>query len=194
MRDELCKKDKEVVVMGGSFGSIEALQVIIASFPAACRARIVIALHQYRHGADGLAQILARQSALPVMTINDKDRIHSGRIYVAPANYHLLLEADETFSLNTDAPVQFARPSLDVFFESAALVYGDRLAAALLSGASADGALGLRAVKERGGWVACQDPATAVSPIMPQAGMEAVKVDCVGSPQVLGERMATLCL
>jgi two-component system chemotaxis response regulator CheB len=98
-------------------------------------------------------------------------------VYLAPADYHLLVESDRTFALSTEGPVRYARPSIDVLFESAADVYGDKVAGVLLTGASADGARGAQRIKQRGGWLIVQDPATAESRVLPNAGLAAAQAD-----------------
>jgi two-component system chemotaxis response regulator CheB len=115
---------------------------------------------------------LQSHCALPVAEVNDKDRIIAGRVYLAPADYHLLVDVGH-FALSTDARVCYARPSIDVLFESAADVYRDRVIGVILTGASSDGALGAARIKKLGGRVVAQDPATAESPVMPRAAINA---------------------
>jgi two-component system chemotaxis response regulator CheB len=110
---------------------------------------------------------------LCVVEVEDKTPITPGNIFVAPADYHLLVEQGY-FSLSTDEPVRYSRPSIDVMFESAADAYGDRVVGAVLTGANADGARGLRRIVDRGGLALVQMPQTAESPTMPNAAIEAV--------------------
>jgi two-component system chemotaxis response regulator CheB len=112
---------------------------------------------------------------------------------VCPANYHVMIEPQGTFALSIEPPVNFARPSIDVLFESAAQVYGARLVGVLLSGASSDGAAGLAAIKARGGAVYCQDPRSALERIMPEAGCSATRVDRIASPEAIGRELSELC-
>jgi two-component system chemotaxis response regulator CheB len=114
-------------------------------------------------------------------------------LYLCPANYHVLIEEGRTFALSVEPLVNFARPSIDVLFESAAVTYGSGLVGVLLSGASADGAAGLGAIKARGGTVFCQAPESAMEPVMPRAGCAATRVDRVASPEVLGLELSELC-
>jgi len=183
---------KGAVTIGGSAGSLEALQAILPRLPLNYGLAVIVVLHQHRHGGQRLGMVLARDSKLPVVPIENGDAISPGRIYVCPANYHVLVEEDHTLVLSTDPPMNFARPSIDVLFESAARVYRERLVGVLLSGASADGARGLASVRAHGGVVVCQDPATAREPTMPRAGCEATGVSYVGSPEVIGTRLAEL--
>lgn len=184
---------RDVVVIGGSWGSLEALEVLLPHLSATSGLAVIVAVHQQRGSRVDLAEILGRWSQMPATTITDKDPIEAGHIHVCPPNYHVLVEADGTLALSTDAPVNFARPSIDVLFESAALALGERLVGVLLSGASADGARGLAAIRARGGMTACQDPATAKEPAMPRAGCAATAVDRVATPDVLGRELARTC-
>jgi two-component system chemotaxis response regulator CheB len=181
-----------VVAIGGSAGSFEALQELLPQLPKGSRLAVVVVLHQHRHAGRQLAAQLAAYAQLPVLAVADKHPIEPGHIYVSPANYHLLVEPDRTFSLSTDAPVNFARPSIDVFFDSAARVYRHALVGVLLSGTSTDGAVGLAAITAHGGRAACQDPATALQPAMPRAGCAATTVDWVAAPQRIGAQLAEL--
>jgi len=153
---------------------------------------VLVVVHQHRSTRAELADLLAHHTRLPVHTAFDKEPIVSGHVYVCPANYHMLVEPDRTMSLSTDPRVQFARPSIDVLFESAARVYGERLVGVLLSGASADGASGLAIIRARGGLIFCQDPSTAVVPIMPDAGVSAAGPDAIESPTAIGIKLARL--
>jgi chemotaxis response regulator CheB len=122
----------------------------------------------------------------------DKAPVVPGRVHLCPANYHLLIEEARTSALSVEPSVHFARPSIDVLFESAAVAYGPGLVGVLLSGASADGAAGLGAIKARGGTVFCQAPESAIEPIMPRAGCAATRVDRVASPELLGRELSEL--
>ena len=169
-----------LVVVGTSLGGMQALETILhglmPDFP------LPIAVVQHR-GADWgvvseLTRLLQLHSALPLAEAGDKDPIQPGCVYLAPADYHLLVEEDR-FALSVDARVSHARPSIDVLFESAADAYREGLLAVVLTGASADGAAGARRVRERGGSVVAQDPATAESPVMPKAAIATGAVDHV---------------
>ena len=132
-----------------------------------------------RRGA--LAEHLGRLAKLKVVEPCDKERISPGRVYVAPANYHMLVEREGIISLSTDERVNWSRPSIDVLLQSAARAWGEELIAIILSGANSDGALGLEAVKEAGGLTIAQNPAEASYGIMPQAAMDTGSVDLVMS-------------
>jgi two-component system chemotaxis response regulator CheB len=125
-----------------------------------------------------LSRLLQLKCCLPVNECNDKDPIVGGHVYLAPADYHLLID-DGRFALAVDERVYYARPSIDVLFESAADTYGGAVLGVLLTGASADGTRGAARIRARGGTVVAQDPRTAESPIMPQAAISAGAVDHV---------------
>jgi two-component system chemotaxis response regulator CheB len=161
----------ELIVIGSSWGGLAALEQIIAQLPLGFRTPIAIAQHRAADSGSGaLQEMLARRSQHDVCEAGDKDRIEPGRIYVAPPDYHLLVEPDG-FALSTEAAVNYSRPSIDVLFDSAADVYGERLIGVVLTGANDDGAYGLMRVRRRGGLTVVQDPATAERPEMPRAAI-----------------------
>lgn len=169
----------ELIVMGASWGGLEACECVLGDLPPDFRLPIAIAQHRaVDSGESGLASILARRSGHEVRDAGDKDEIEKGNVYVAPADYHLLVEPG-TFALSIDELVQYSRPSIDVLFDSAADSYGDRLIAVLLTGMNEDGAYGIQRVHRRGGFTIAQDPATAARAAMPQAAIDTGSVDQV---------------
>jgi len=144
------------------------LSALSADFPFP----IAMVIHRNSASDVALRDVLQNQSLLPVLEAEDKMAIEPGHVYLAPANYHLLVEGAE-FSLSTEGPVLCARPSIDVLFESAGNTYGRATIAVLLTGASSDGALGSACIRKRGGYVIVQDPASAESATMPQAAISA---------------------
>lgn len=163
----------ELLVVGASWGGIDALRLILGALPVDLPLAVVLCQHRGRDDSDGLLEVLQRSSRLPLVEPADKDPIHPGRVYLAPADYHLLIDR-RSFALTVDAPVNWARPSIDVLFESAAEAYRERLAALVLSGAGTDGARGLMRVKALGGSAAVQDPGTAQIAAMPAAALARV--------------------
>jgi two-component system chemotaxis response regulator CheB len=139
-----------------------------------------------------LVHAFAHRCALPVLEPDAGERIMPGRVHVAPPGYHMLVEVDRTVALSTDAAVRFSRPSIDVLFESAALVYRERLLAILLSGANDDGAQGLACVRALGGSAWVQAPDTAGSPEMPRAAIERGAADAIYNPETMARRLASL--
>jgi two-component system, chemotaxis family, protein-glutamate methylesterase/glutaminase len=169
----------EAIVMGGSSGALEALSTLLPALPAHCPIPVAIVVHLPPARPSHLAEVLGARTSLPVREVEDKEPIAPGTIYVAPPNYHLLVERTRTFALSADEAVLFSRPAIDVLFESAADAYGKHLAGIVLTGASADGARGLSAVKRRGGIAIVQSPDGAVAPEMPRAALSMVKADHV---------------
>lgn len=168
-----------LVVIGTSLGGLTALPVILRALPRDFRSPVVIVQHRVSFNDDnGLVSALQRGCLLEVREVEDKDTLAAGRVYLAPADYHLLVD-DGHLTLSTEARVMHARPSIDVLFESAAETYGQRVIAVVLTGASRDGVVGAQKVKERGGAVIVQDPAGAECKVMPAAVIASMKVDRV---------------
>lgn len=163
----------EAIVIGGSAGSVAVLGELLPGLPADFPP-VLIVVHVLARSPNPLGALFAPCSALRMADVEAGERIERGAVYFAPADYHLLVEPDRRCALSIEPPVHFSRPSIDVLFESAAAVYGPALAGVVLTGASNDGALGLRAVHERGGRAFVQDPATAEVSIMPAAALAAV--------------------
>lgn len=167
----------KIVVIGTSLGGLRALEILLAGLPANFNLPVAVVQHRHAESDQLLTIFLQRFSRLTVVEAEDKQPIHLGQVYLAPANYHLLIEApvDGTpqphFALSTDAPVEYARPSIDVLFESAANTYAERTIGVILTGASHDGAQGLATIKAYGGIAIVQDPQTAECPVMPKAAL-----------------------
>jgi two-component system chemotaxis response regulator CheB len=167
------------VVIGVSAGGIEALTLLLPALPAGFPVPVAIAQHRDPRADNFLAGYLDRLSRIAVSEAEDKEPFCAGHAYLAPAGYHLLLEADCTLSLSVDARVNHSCPSIDVLFESAADVFARSLIGIVLTGANADGAHGLKAIKARGGMAIVQDPETAQAAAMPRAALAATPVDHV---------------
>jgi two-component system chemotaxis response regulator CheB len=161
----------KLIAIGCSWGGLAALSVVLDRLPADLDAAVVIAQHRSPE-ASQLEQLLHGRSRLPVREVDDKDELRTGVAYLAPPGYHLLVEPG-AFALSTEAPVQHARPSLDVLFQSAADAYGADCIGVVLTGAGSDGAVGLRAIAEAGGATIVQEPQSAERPEMPAAALEA---------------------
>jgi two-component system, chemotaxis family, protein-glutamate methylesterase/glutaminase len=172
----------EAVVIGGSSGALDALSIILPALPAWFALPIAIVIHVPPHRPSLLADVLAARCALPVREVEDKEPVAPSTVFVAPPNYHLLIERRRTFALSIDAPIHYSRPAIDALFESAAEAYGESLLAVLLAGANEDGAHGVRRVKEMGGTVVVQEPSSTHAPEMPSAGMRSASVDGVLAP------------
>ena len=140
---------------------------------------VLIVLHRNGGFESSLEELFSSRTRLPIREVEEKDPLHAGTVYLCPADYHVLLEKDYSFSLDYSERVHFSRPSIDVTFRSAADVFGPGLICLLLSGGNADGAEGMEYAKERGGLAVAQDPATADVPYMPQQAISRMKVDFI---------------
>ena len=169
----------DVVLIGGSTGSLEVLLQALPALKPPLSFALVIILHRKNSTDSTLANLLSLKTSMALTEVDDKDPIRPGAIYLAPADYHLLIEQDRTFSLDDSEKVNYSRPSIDVTFESAADVYGPSLVGILLSGANADGTAGLIAIKKAGGITVAQHPDTALVAFMPQQAISNATIDHV---------------
>lgn len=182
----------EIVVVGTSVGGLKALQTLLSGLPDDFPVPVVIVQHRGKDSDTALCDFLGRHSRLPISEPEDKENIVPGRAYLAPRDYHLLVE-NGSFALSTDPAVGFARPSIDVLFESAADQYRDRTIGVVLTGANRDGARGLAAIKLRGGLALVEDPALAACPEMPEAAIAGTEVDGILSVAEFGPLLGDLC-
>jgi two-component system chemotaxis response regulator CheB len=169
----------EGIVIGTSAGGIEALSIVLPGVPATLRASIFIVIHLPRRRPSLVVDLFQTKCARPVREAEDKERVEPGTVYFAPPDYHLLLDAGPQLALSIDDLVHFSRPSIDVLFESAAELYGERLLGIIMTGASEDGASGLRAVHQAGGITVVQQPQTAAAPLMVESALKGCPVDYV---------------
>lgn len=169
---------ERVVVVGTSTGGLAAMQVLLPGLAEGFPWPVVVVQHRSKEPGSELCRYLQRCCRREVSEPEDKEPIMAGRVYLAPRDYHLLVERG-SFALSTEAPVYFARPSIDVLFESAADAYGAGVVGVVLTGANGDGARGLARIKAAGGVAVVQEPATARAPEMPRAAIEAADVDRV---------------
>lgn len=185
-------KALELVVVGTSLGGLHALEVLLSRLPKSFPLSVAIVQHRYKDSDNTLNTFLQRQSVLPLKEAEDKEMIVPGRVYLAAADYHLLIEPD-SFALSTEAPVSYARPSIDVLFESAADAYAEKVIGIILTGASHDGVRGLAKIKAHGGLAVVQEPATAECPTMPSAAIAAVDVDWILPLEEIVPLLVKLC-
>lgn len=155
------------------------MKTMFPVFPKAFPIPIIVVQHLSPRSGGKWISILNKSCALEVKEVEEKEKIKAGYIYLAPSNYHLLIENDRTFSLSIAERVSFARPSIDVLFETAATVYQETLIGIVLSGSNHDGTAGLKAIQDCGGLCIVQDPATAASPYMPSSALAAIQADYV---------------
>ena len=183
---------RRIVVIGASLGGLQALETVLASLPEDFPLPIVIVQHRKTDPDETLVALLQEHCALPVREVEDKAEICLGRVYVAPSDYHLLMEHG-IFSLTTDEPVHFSRPSIDVLFESSAETCGRGVIGVILTGTGVDGALGLARIKLRGGLTVVQEPGDAQSDGMPKAALARSNVDRVLPLDQIGPFLTEMC-
>ncbi|MEJ7586545.1 MAG: chemotaxis protein CheB [Ferruginibacter sp.] len=169
----------EAIVMGVSTGGMNAMKVVFSALPGSFSLPIIIVQHIAANSDTRWIDFLNNHSHLYIKEADEKEKIEKGKIYLAPANYHLLIESDKTFSLTISERVNFSRPSVDVLFESAAETYREKLIGIILTGANTDGTAGMKRIKQYGGLTIVQDPGTAQSRQMPASAISAVTVDHV---------------
>lgn len=183
----------DLIVVGTSWGGLDAVSRLLDDLHESVRQPIVVAQHRSVDSAEGaLASLLARHTRRTVCDPDDKTELEPYHVYLGPPDYHVLVE-DGHLALSTDEPVNFARPSIDVLFESAADAYGERAIGIVLTGASADGAAGLARLKERGGVAIVQDPQTSTRRTMPEAAIAATVADAILPLEEIPKFLYGLC-
>ncbi|WP_322045304.1 chemotaxis protein CheB [Paraburkholderia sp. J67] len=180
----------DAVVIGASAGGVDVLGQILPKLPVHFGAAVLIVLHLPPASPSFLVRALSDRCALPVAEPDAGEPIERGHVYIAPPDYHMLVDTDASIALSIAGPVRYSRPSIDVLMESAAPVYGSRLLGVLLSGANDDGARGLAAIRAAGGTTWAQTPATATAPQMPEAAIALGAVNETMTPAQLGARLA----
>jgi two-component system chemotaxis response regulator CheB len=171
------KSEMKILVIGGSAGALSMVLNIATHLRAGMNIAVLIVLHRKQAEENILQEVLISKTDLDVKEAEDKDELLPGVIYLAPIDYHVLIERNDSLALDGSEKVNYSRPSIDVTFESAAEIYGKSLICVLLSGANSDGATGLAKAKEKGATVVIQDPKSADFDYMPARAMEVVKPD-----------------
>jgi len=187
-KDEIGK----VVIIGGSAGSLGVIMQVLPELPVFSNTVYVIVMHRKNDADSILPVLLSTKTGMPVKEVEDKEQIIAGSLYVAPADYHLLFEGQDFFSLDSSEKVHYSRPSIDVSFESAALSFGSKVIGVLLSGANADGAEGLRRIQQAGGITVAQDPESAEVSYMPEQAIALNSVDHIVSQENLSQALKDL--
>ena len=181
-QDEESAAPTHVVVIGASWGGLHALTTIVSALPPDFAAPVLVVQHRGKDAAGLLRDLLQDVTPLCVVDAEDKEPLHNGHVFIAPPDYHVLVD-EGYLSLSTDAAVRYSRPSIDVALASVADSYGARAIGVVLTGANEDGAAGLRRIVERGGWGVVQNPDTAEVRTMPEAALRAVQA--TGAPRLV---------
>ncbi|MFP3590459.1 chemotaxis protein CheB [Chryseobacterium sp. SIMBA_038] len=175
----------ELIVIGGSAGSLQVILEMIKKLNIELQFSIVLVVHRKAHSTSILPVLLQQFSSMEVVEIEDKTEIKNNTLYIVPADYHLLFENKKMMSLDSSEKMNYSRPSIDVTFKSAAEIYGENVIGILLSGANADGVEGLGYIKKNGGKVWVQDPETAEVNYMPKHAVDEVDYDLIITPENL---------
>jgi two-component system, chemotaxis family, protein-glutamate methylesterase/glutaminase len=186
--------NNRLIVIGGSAGSLVAVFKILADLRADFSTPVLFVVHRMHSSDSGLEELLTVKTSLTVSEVEEKDSIEPGHLYVCPPDYHVLIEADESFSLDFSEKVNFSRPSIDVVFRSAAEVFGQRLIAVLLSGANTDGAMGMLQVLEKGGITIIQEPPDAQVSYMPEQALRLLTPHYVVPADQIGQLLNQLTM
>lgn len=185
-------KKKKYIMIGGSAGSFQTVLKILEVLPKDYPHVIFLIMHRLKNVRKGFIEALSIKSNLVLIEPDDKEIILDGRVYLAPANYHMYLEYDDTFSLSTEETVNHSRPSIDISFFSAAFSFGSQVIGILLSGANKDGAAGLQEIKKAGGTAIIQDPKDSQIQTMPQAALNLFQPDKILSSDKIVEYLKNL--
>jgi two-component system chemotaxis response regulator CheB len=170
-------KPAKLLAIGGSAGSLQVVLSVLTAIGNSFPFPVLVVLHRNGFFESSLEDLFSARTGLSIKEVEEKEPLLDGTVYLCPADYHVLLETDRSFSLDYSERVHFSRPSIDVTFRSAADVYGAGLMGLLLSGGNVDGAEGMQYVKDRGGVTIVQDPATADVPYMPQQAITRMRPD-----------------
>lgn len=173
------KQPYAAVVLGASAGGLAAVTRLLRALPHAFPLPLILCQHIHASTVLDFAAAFPEPHPFRIKEADEKEWPKPGTLYIAPAAYHLLIELDESFSLSNEDPVNWARPSIDVLFETAAEAYGERLIGVLLTGANHDGARGLQMIRRLGGLTLVQDPSEAAVPTMPQAAIGLGAADAI---------------
>jgi two-component system, chemotaxis family, protein-glutamate methylesterase/glutaminase len=183
---------EKLIVMGGSAGSLQVVLYLLGQLPGDYPIPLLVIIHRASSNDSMLLELLDVKSNLKVREVDEKEKIIPATVYLAPADYHVLIEKDKTFTLDYSEKMNYSRPSIDVSFISAALVYGKNLTGILLSGANEDGAEGLREIKQHGGKTIIQHPEEAIVSYMPLQASLKSKIDEVFTTEEITRYLISL--
>lgn len=160
------------IVIGGSAGSYKVVLKLISSIPKNSEVVVFICLHRLRSARNGFSETMRLKSPLKIIEPVDKQDIEKNCIYVAPANYHMIISENNTINLSVEEEINHSRPSIDITFHSAAELYKSDLMGIILSGANHDGAFGMKKILENGGLTIAQEPSECEISVMPEHCIE----------------------
>ncbi len=187
-------KRYKAVIIGGSAGSFSVVSNILSKLDPDFQVPVIICLHRLKHVRSGLVEGLNMKSKIKVVEPNDKERITGKRAYLAPSNYHLFIEYDNTIHLSTEETLNHSRPSIDYTFSSAAYTYRDKVLGIILTGANKDGASGLKDIHDKNGTTIIQDPDSCDINTMTKAALKLFEPDHVMTPEKIAEYLNQLAV
>ncbi|MFD2863963.1 chemotaxis protein CheB [Mucilaginibacter antarcticus] len=164
-------RNSELLLLAGSAGSFKHIYNAVKIFPVDLNKAVLVIIHRKKNFFSEIEKLFAESSRMSLREVSDKDVLQNNTVYIAPANYHTLIEKDKSFSLDVSEAVWYSKPSIDVAFDSASDIYCDKCTAVLFSGANADGAEGLLRLRKNGALTIVQDPNEAEMPEMPQSAI-----------------------
>jgi two-component system chemotaxis response regulator CheB len=180
------KRKYDAIVIGASAGGLHVLISILTPLPPSYPIPVIVVQHRAKDERSLLEEVMQHKCHIGIKQADEKEEIQPGFVYFAPPNYHLLVESNGTFSLSSDDPVNFSRPSIDVLFETAADVFKKKLLGIILTGANKDGAEGMIKISASGGTTIAQQPGTAEYPEMPQAAISTGAIQHILTPEAIG--------
>jgi len=187
MEKNKLERIEKCIVIGGSAGSLKVLLNMLPGIDPALSLPLIIILHRKETASSALEELMASRTSLVVKEAEDKEPMKAGTVYLAPADYHLLVEKDKTLSLDASEKINFSRPSIDATFQTAGEAFGENLLAILLSGANADGTDGLASIMHNKGKVVVQDPLTAQAAFMPAHAIDNLEINLIIKEEELAE-------
>jgi two-component system chemotaxis response regulator CheB len=182
----------KAIVIGASFGGLDAIKLIINGLPRIFKTPVIIVLHIGNNNINTFISMLNQNEFLTVKEAEEKETIKENTVYLAPPNYHLQVEDEFTLSLSTAQKVNFSRPSIDVLFETAAWTFKNELLGILLTGANSDGAEGVKTIKTFGGTTIIENPETAIAKQMPLSGIKISTPDYILNLEDIANKMIEL--
>ena len=183
---------RRLVAIGASAGGFQVLSKILGRLPVDFPGSIAIVQHRRADESSLLRELLGQRTPLPVIEPCHGEPLRPGHVYIAPPDYHLLVEPG-SLALSVDPPINRSRPSIDVLFESAANAYRHRAVGVVLTGANADGANGAARLHQLRAPLIVQDPTTAEAAACPTAALERVPGAIVLPPGEIADRLLSLC-
>lgn len=182
----------EIIVLGVSTGGFKALGMILSQLPGNFKLPILIVQHRKKDHDDFFIEYMNDKTSIHIKEAEDKEPIKPGTGYIAPPDYHLLVELGHTLSLSVDPPLKYARPSIDLLFETVAEAYKSKVVGVVLTGANDDGSHGLKKIRECGGMAIIQDPETAEASVMPRAAIKIAGADHILDLENIGKFLGSL--